>query len=87
MTAHDKYPCPCCGSFTLDEKPPGTFAICPVCYWEDDDVQFRDPTYEGGANSVSLIQARENYEKFSAITPEMKRYVRAPRQDEIPSTT
>ena len=39
-----RYACPCCGFLTLDEAPPGTFAICPVCFWEDDDVQFRHRT-------------------------------------------
>jgi hypothetical protein len=58
MTSGQKFACPCCECLTLDEKPPGTFDICPVCGWEDDDAQFRDPDYEGGANRVSLAQAR-----------------------------
>lgn len=40
-----KFACPCCGSFTLTEKPPGTFSICEVCGWEDDNIQYDDPTY------------------------------------------
>ena len=43
----DMYHCPCCGYRTLSEQPPGTFEICPVCYWEDDNVQFNDPTFRG----------------------------------------
>jgi hypothetical protein len=43
-----KHPCPCCGYQTLREPPPGTFETCPVCRWEDDNIQFEDPTYEGG---------------------------------------
>lgn len=66
----EKFVCPCCGRKALDEKPPGTFDICPVCFWEDDDVQFDDPDYVGGANAVSLNVARENYKKFGAITQE-----------------
>ena len=58
------FPCPCCGYFTLSEKPPGTFDICEVCFWEDDNVQFGDPNYEGGANKESLNQARENFAKI-----------------------
>ena len=46
--------CPCCGCLTLDEEPPGTFEICPVCWWEDDNVQFDDPSYRGGANTRQL---------------------------------
>lgn len=48
-----KYECPCCEYCTLDEKAPGSFLIFPVCYW-DDDVQYFDPAFEGGANEVSL---------------------------------
>lgn len=47
------YPCPCCGYLTITDEPPGTFEICPVCNWEDDEVQYYDENYEGGANSVS----------------------------------
>lgn len=54
-----KYHCPCCGYRTLEEKPPGTYQICEICFWEDDDIQFRDPDYEGGANELSL----RNYQK------------------------
>jgi hypothetical protein len=56
-----RYPCPCCDDLTLQEPPPGTFAICRVCGWEDDRVQFRDPDYRGGANRVSLREARETF--------------------------
>lgn len=56
-----KYPCPCCGNTTLTEQPPGTYEICPVCKWEDDESQFRDPTYKGGANRLSLEEARRQY--------------------------
>ncbi|MCJ7836795.1 hydrolase [Cuneatibacter sp. NSJ-177] len=54
-----KYKCPCCGSLSLSEPPPGTFEICPICGWEDDEVQFNDPDYEGGANRLSLNQAKK----------------------------
>lgn len=70
------FPCPCCGYRTLGEEPPGTFEICPVCLWEDDDVQFRDPDYPGGANRVSLKDARENLRRFGASTMERKKGVR-----------
>lgn len=42
-----KYTCPCCGYKTLDEEPTDTYAICKICFWEDDGVQFRDPDYQG----------------------------------------
>ncbi|RUT05051.1 hypothetical protein DSM106972_038720 [Dulcicalothrix desertica PCC 7102] len=62
----DKFLCPCCENLTLEEDRIGSFEICPVCFWENDNIQFDDPDYEGGANKVSLNQARQNYKKFGA---------------------
>lgn len=56
-----KYRCPCCGNFTLSEQPPGTYEICPICGWEDDEVQFYDMDYAGGANELSLNQAKQRF--------------------------
>lgn len=70
MHVQKKYKCPCCGLFTLDEKPPGTFNICSECFWEDDNVQYYNPDYEGGANDISLNKARENYKRFGTISEE-----------------
>ena len=39
-----RYACPCCSYYTFEEKPSGTYYICPVCYWEDDIVQL-GPAY------------------------------------------
>lgn len=55
------YTCPCCGYKTFDLKPPGTFDICPVCYWQDDLIQYFDPDFEGGANVFSLRQSQEAF--------------------------
>ena len=54
-----KFACVCCGELTMDEQPPGTYQVCPVCGWEDDKVQFKNPDLAGGANELSLHQARE----------------------------
>lgn len=78
------YTCPCCRNLTLSEQPPGTYEICPVCYWEDDPVQFEDEGYEGGANSVSLNAARENYRAFGACSEDVRSEVRKPTADEVP---
>nr|WP_315363599.1 CPCC family cysteine-rich protein [Cytobacillus firmus] len=56
-----KYACPCCGYKTLQQEPPGTYEICEICFWEDDDVQFNDPDYEGGANLESLRQYQKAF--------------------------
>ncbi|MEG0845152.1 MAG: CPCC family cysteine-rich protein [Raoultibacter sp.] len=77
-----KYPCPCCGYLTLDKQPPGTFDICPVCYWEDDATQFEDPQMQGGANFVTLDQARENFKDFGACDRGCIEYVRRPLESE-----
>ena len=70
----------------MTEEPPGTFEVCPVCYWEDDEVQFRNLDYEGGANSVSLCVARLNYARLGACSEECVNHVRSPTPEEIPTT-
>lgn len=55
------HPCPCCNYETLASKSPGSFEICSICDWEDDNIQFDNPYYEGGANNISLYQARRNF--------------------------
>ena len=64
-----KYKCPCCENYTLDNEP-GTFDICNICYWEDDNVQRINPNYDGGANDISLNQARKNYKRIGVISEE-----------------
>jgi hypothetical protein len=51
------FPCSCCGFLTLAE-PQGSYEICEVCGWEDDEVQQRWPGYRGGANHESLCEAQ-----------------------------
>ncbi|MFF5535809.1 CPCC family cysteine-rich protein [Streptomyces cinerochromogenes] len=70
----DSYPCPYCGHRVLGEMP-GSYEICPVCFWEDDGVQFRWPTMAGGANKVSLIEAQRNYQDFGACDELGRRFV------------
>ena len=66
MDEPDKsYPCACCGYVMFDE-PPGSYDICDICLWEDDDVQLRWPQRAGGANSPSLIEAQTNFVSFGA---------------------
>ncbi len=77
-----KYTCPCCGYQTLSEPPPGTYEICPVCFWEDDGVQFADPDYEGGANRASLRQEQQLFLKREMNGSLQGAWVRLPRADE-----
>ncbi|SET02225.1 Cysteine-rich CPCC [Kosakonia radicincitans] len=59
MTKNELYPCPCCGNMTISEL--GNYEICPVCDWEDDPVQSSDPDFSGGANTLSLLEARKEF--------------------------
>lgn len=77
-----KFACRCCGFKTLDERPVGTYEICPVCFWEDDNVQTEDPDFEGGANEPSLRQAQRNFIVFGASERRATGKVRVPRVDE-----
>jgi hypothetical protein len=74
-----EYTCPCCGFKTLDE-PPGTYDICPICFWEDDQVQSDDPDYSGGANRLSLSEAQKNYARFGAFEKGALDIVRRPTE-------
>lgn len=55
------HPCPVCRQYEFEYS--GCFDICEVCGWEDDNLQSKHPDYEGGANKMSLNQAREAYKK------------------------
>ena len=83
MNTIKKYKCSCCGYFTLTDEP-GHFDICSVCYWEDDNIQLADPDYVGGANGVSLNQARDNYKRFGVSDKCSLSSVRPPQEDEKP---
>lgn len=76
--------CPCCGCLTLEQAPPGTQDICPVCYWEDDPLQSADPLATDGPNRVSLRAARRNYQDFRASHAAYRARVRAPLCHEAP---
>jgi hypothetical protein len=80
MKAEMKYTCPCCGYKTLEREPLGTYDLCPICFWEDDAVQFDDPDYEGGANEVSLRQAQKNFAEFGACERGALSQVRNPNE-------
>lgn len=80
-----RFACPCCRFLTLEEAPPGTFIVCPVCDWEDDDEQFSDPTLRDGANTVCLAEARVNFLRFGASTKEAVGRVRAAKPEETSS--
>jgi Cysteine-rich CPCC len=57
------FPCPCCLRKTITEL--GGYEICEICGWEDDPTQSGDPEYKGGANLLSLNQAKAEWLKSS----------------------
>lgn len=81
-----KYKCPCCEFFTLEDNPiQPTFEICPVCFWENDPLQSEKPDYSGGANRISLNEAKLNYKNLSVCKEDMGEFVRMPYPEEIQS--
>jgi len=69
------YTCPCCGYKTLSDSP-GSYEICHVCFWEDDQVQLLNPWFAGGANQPSLIEAQANFARFAAFDDQGKQYIK-----------
>lgn len=51
--------CPVCGKYEFDKS--GDWDICPVCNWENDNIQADDHNYAGGANDLSVNEARIEY--------------------------
>jgi hypothetical protein len=80
----DSYLCPCCGNSSLDEKPPGTWLICEVCWWEDDPVQFADADLRGGANRVSLNEARLYFKTIGVSSPEHRDHLKREDPPRLP---
>jgi Cysteine-rich CPCC len=59
--------CPCCDGRTLGEA--GVWEICSACGWEDDPAQESDPNLTGGANGLSLFEARSNFSRIGYSDP------------------
>ncbi len=73
--------CPCCQYKTLSVN--SMYDVCPVCYWQDDPIQNQLSDFEGGANEVSLQQAKENYNQYSAVQKELMQFIRKPKVFEL----
>ena len=76
-----RFTCPCCGYRTLGDSP-GSYEICQVCFWEDDPVQLLNPAYAGGANTLSLMESRTNYQRMRVSDERFSANVRSPNKDE-----
>ena len=61
----EKYFCALCHKeFVLEEDYGG----CSICGWMHDPVQESDPDYHGGANNISLNEAKVERQKKNAYT-------------------
>ena len=76
-------PCPCCGCITIPNHGDALAYICPVCLWEIDLFIHTENESSDQNHGLTLLQARENYKKFGAVLPGLKRYCREPREDEL----
>jgi len=54
--------CACCGMIEVD-----FYDICDVCGWQNDSLQNKYPDFKGGANQMSLNEAKEAYKKGEEI--------------------
>lgn len=65
-----KVPCPVCAHPAfLEGDFPGSYCICPKCGWEDDDLQYYNKDFAGGANDMSLQDAIKNFKLYGIINP------------------
>ena len=78
----DVYPCPCCGYLVFGEAP-GSYDICPICFWEDDVAQLRFPTTAWGPNRVSLIEAQQTFQRVGAAEERNLPHVRSPNASDV----
>lgn len=61
----ERHKCPVCGEYEFEAY--NCMDICDVCNWCDDAVQENNPYYKGGANKMSLNEAREAYKNAIQI--------------------
>jgi anaerobic ribonucleoside-triphosphate reductase len=62
--------CSCCGQKTLPKD--SVFMVCKVCGWEDDEIQNLEPDYAGGANHISLNEAKKAWAEGRPLEPLMR---------------
>jgi len=56
-----KWTCPVCNSNNEGDHP--YLDICELCDWQDDHLQRDNPTYDGGANDLSLNEYKTWWDK------------------------
>jgi hypothetical protein len=83
MPASPAVRCLCCGYQTLSR--PGSFALCPVCWWQDDGQDDADADVVRGTvnGRLSLTMARGNFIRYGAADPRFLSRVRRPSPAEF----
>lgn len=64
--------CPCCNQLTIPNKGDALAYICPNCLWEIDLFIQTDIEPSDLNHGLTLVEARENYQKFGVILSELK---------------
>jgi len=59
--------CPCCGSEEVPSGEEGLYYICEKCGWENDPIQLDKPDYAGGANQMSLNEAKRAFKEGKPV--------------------
>ena len=59
---YSKHSCACCGKCYVN-----FYDICDICGWQDDILQNKKPDYKGGANQMSLNEAKAAFSKGEKI--------------------
>lgn len=57
--------CPCCDYFSLAER--GMSLVCPVCFWEDDCLDYSKPDWDAESDTndnMTLREARKNFIEY-----------------------
>lgn len=57
----ERFPCPCCDQYTLEEDEENSYEICRLCGWEKESVS---PGDVSGANGIRLETARAYWAKY-----------------------
>jgi len=78
----EKFSCPCCGHLTISGPTPGSWEVCPVCFWED-SIGSEDSWGAGGEDDLMLAQRA--YLKMGASHADWLGKVRAPLPEEMRS--
>jgi hypothetical protein len=66
--------CQVCDNYNIGDY--NEFDVCPLCGWEDDNIQRDDHDYDGGANWMSLNHAKANWKAYGTIETEEEKIER-----------